>query len=109
VTIEAEFAEMMVDTVIIEPGLTTTEFYAQPSFGAPVSYRARVVRENRMVRSDTGEEQISRTHVWIFGIAGATPKDRITLPDGTQPLIMTVDRYPDENGPHHEVVYLGGP
>jgi hypothetical protein len=106
-TIEPEYLELMVDTVMIAPA-TSRNAYGADSYGTPVAHRARVVRKNQMVRTDSGQELVSRTQAWIYGAPGITPRDQITLPDGTHPQILSVDRFPDENGPHHEVAYMGG-
>lgn len=105
-TIEADFADLMVDTITIA-GPTTRNVRGEASYGAEASYRARVVRRNRMVRTDGGDEVASRTQAWVFGISGATVASRVVLPDGTSPPVLAVELYPDENGAHHEVIYFG--
>jgi hypothetical protein len=107
-TTAADFADMMTDTIVFEKFVAHTGLYAASTYAAPVNLKGRVVRENRLVRSDTGEEAVSRTHASIIGAPWIDPLDRLTLPDGTQPLVMTVDRFPDENGPLEQVVYFGG-
>jgi len=45
----------------------------------------------------------------VAGVPGATVNDRFTLParfSPLQPLPLAVEHVPDENGPHHEVVYF---
>ena len=70
-------------------------------------FRGRYVRKNRLVRAFTGDERVSRSHFYFYGTPGLDPEDRVALPDGTSPPVLSVRRYPDENGAHHEVAYFG--
>lgn len=106
-TIEVEFLELMTQTVTIAP-FSSNNAYGEPSFGTAVSYSARVVNKPKMIRNAQGKEVVSMAQTWLYGSPTVTPDDRITLPDGTQPPILYVAQYPDENGAHHEVVYTGG-
>jgi hypothetical protein len=106
-TIEAEFAELMVDTVLVAK-LSARSAYGDRTYGADVSYEARVVVQNKMVRTQQGDEVVSRSHAYIFGAPGITVDDRVTLADGSQPVLLSVEQFPDENGAHHEVLYFGG-
>ena len=103
-TIENDFLELMTQTCTIEPFGAYNE-YAEPSFGTAVSYTCRTVHKTNLIRTDAGKEITSIAQTWIFGAPGISPKDRITLPDGTTPQILRVDRFPDENGNHHDKVW----
>lgn len=102
-TIETEFAELFTQTVTVEP-FDMYDSYAQPQYKAGTEYTARTVHKNRMVRDATGKEVVSTATTWVYGAPGITVKDRITLPNGNRPVILSVERYPDENGDHHEKV-----
>ena len=107
-TIEAEFLELMVDTVVITTATGVRNLYAREGQSSTsASYRGRYVRRNQMVRDDAGDEVVSRSQLWLFGAPSLTPRDKITLPDGTTPVILAVERYPDDNGAHHEKVFFG--
>ena len=93
--------------------------WGKPTYAAAVSHRARVVYQTEFVidqRQGGAElETTANGHVW-FGPPtsnlgsgnppSVTAEDRITLPDGTQPNILRVDRFPDEDGDHHVKVYF---
>lgn len=104
-TIEADFKELMTQTITIE-AFAGNNAHGEPSYSSTaVSHTARVVGKTKMVRTAEGKEVVSTSQAYIYGSPGITPKDRITLPDGTQPVILHVASYPDENGDHHQVVY----
>ncbi len=106
---EAAFLSMMDSTIRVSTR-TTHDNYGAPAFAASTaSYRARIVHKPGYVRAADGEE-VSYAHVmWVAstGSVSITVSDRITLPDGTTPPVIAVERYPDESGPHHVKVMLG--
>lgn len=107
-TIEADFAELMVDTLVLERPPATTNLYGKGTFLSPETLQCRIVHTTKQMRSPAGEEVVSRSQAWIFGAPGITTTCRITLSDGTQPPILSVDSFPDDDGAHHEKVYFGG-
>lgn len=104
-TIEADFLELMTQTATRE-AFSAYNTYAEATYSAGVSVNCRVVNKPRMVRNAEGKDVISNAQVWCYGTPGFSVKDRLTLPDGTQPVIIQVGKFPDENGNHHEVVYV---
>jgi len=107
-TIEADFAELMVDQITVEVSGAPTDVFGGTAYAAAVTYQGRLVRVNKMVRTDVGDEAVSRSHFYVYGAPGLKPADRVTLADGTTPDVLSVERYPDENGPHHEILYFAG-
>lgn len=103
---EKDFLALMPHTVTIQP-LTGRDEYSRPTYGPGIQYRARVVGKQKLVRAADGSERVSATTIYVVGVSGISPEDRITLPDGSQPPILAVSRMPDERGDHHEVVYCG--
>ena len=102
-TIE-DFFDLMPHRVTFEP-LTGSDLYAKPGYGNPIVVEhSRVVYENAKTTDDAGQEVVARGKIYLGGVFGITPKHRVTLPDGSHPPIIRVLQYPDENGPHHEVV-----
>ena len=83
------------------------------TYGTSVSYPARVERRNQLVKGGNGRDVLATTVVYVgsnttgAGLPSATPQSRITLPDGTTPPILAVDRQDDLSGAHHEVVFCG--
>lgn len=102
-----EFLDMMPHTITVEPFVSMDEF-SRRTYGSPVRYRARVVGKNKSVTNFAGEEVISNVTAYIANSTGIKSTDRITLPAGfepSQPPILSIERIPDENGLHHEVIY----
>ena len=94
-----EWLDLMPAEVVVETYISS-DSYAKPVFATPSNtYRARVVYKTRRMLSPSGEVIVSRGIVWLATVDPVSDKDRITLPDGTQPLILNVDQVPDENGP----------
>lgn len=96
------------------PHSVTVEAYssqtanAVPSFSSGVAYSGRVVNRVKMIRDARGQEKVSNTTIYLNATAAIGPRDRITLPSGytpQQPVILRVDRIPDEDGLHHTVIY----
>lgn len=101
----AEWLNMCPHTITVEP-FASVDLYGNYSYGAPVTYRARVQGKMMMIANMQGEEVVSRVQVYLMEPVG--PKDRVTLPatfQPTQPSILSVQRVSDENGSHHTVVY----
>lgn len=110
---ESAFLELMPSTVTISTR-SSHNSYGEASYGSGTSYRARVVAQTGFVRAAGGfglsghfETVEVRTVVWIASTGVITTDDRITLPDGTTPPIVAVERYPDEDGTHHHKLMLG--
>ncbi len=102
---ERDFLEWFGQSVTVEPWVRDDQ-YGQPVYGAPVSYSARVQEKVKMIRDTQGQQVVSTSQVYFDGSVTVTVKDRITLPDGTQPLILSIGGSPDETGViDHRVVY----
>jgi hypothetical protein len=81
--------------------------YGAPSYTAPAQYRARIVARPKMIRDATGQEVVSNSQAFVYPIPDPKPsvKDRITLPDGSQPLILVVVTAADAVSDHHLILY----
>lgn len=101
-----DFSDLFTETITHEE-FGGRNSYSKRSFGSPANYSARVVKINKLVKASDGGEVLSTTQVWIQGTPTVTPEDRITLPDGTTPIILSVEKYPDDNGDHHVKVFMG--
>lgn len=104
-----QFLTMMDSTIKISTR-SGHDQYGAATFGATTySHRARIVEERGYVRG-AGDETIEFKSVLWARSTGSTrivATDRVTLPDGTTPPIVSVERYPDESGPNHVKIYLG--
>ena len=101
-TWEADFDDLMKSTVTVQH-FTGYDNYGASAFGAAVSYKARIVYEPKRVLAQNGQEAISSVQVWISGSTSPSMnvKDQITLPNGTQPVILRLDQVYDESGTEH--------
>ncbi len=109
------FFHLMRDTITYE-SLIARDGYGDETYAAPVSYRARVVGEQKAIVSFTGVEVISQQTVYVGAKIVAQPTDRITLStalvnstdqSAVHPPILGAKRLPDQSGTHHSVLYLG--
>jgi hypothetical protein len=105
----AEFLDFLRQTITVEPFTGRNQFGA-PTYGAAVSYNARVGGKQMLVRDTQGQQVVSRQQVWIATAAVIKIVDRLTLPAGYDPqvpVILSVERPPDETGQvHHAEVFL---
>ncbi len=106
-----EFLELMPETITIEP-VTGRDEYSARTFGTATSHRARVTTQVLRVLDFNGNINLSQTVVWVAPTPDAIPTDvladaRITLPDGTQPPLLSAAVVSDEDGPHHLKLMFG--
>ncbi len=104
----SEFTDLLHQTITIEPW-TGRDGYGNPSYGAGVSYSARIVGKSQLIRDTQGQEVVSQYTVYLLSNATVDARSRVTLPAGyapTTPPVLAVGRYPDENGIHHTTIFL---
>jgi hypothetical protein len=108
-----EFGDLCTQYVTRQ-AFVSEDVHGKPSYGNASTHLCRVVNKIQFVRSTqsarsetTGSvrELKSSTQIWTDPV-GWDVKDKITMPDGATPLILDVKSYPDQNGPHHEVVFV---
>jgi hypothetical protein len=105
--VDSELLELFGQTVTIEP-YSTQNAYAESSFGSGVSYVARTERKTRLFRRSDGSEVVAVAVTYLAEAPTISTKDRITLPDGSQPPIIAVESMPDETGDaYYTAVYTG--
>lgn len=94
---------------------TGIDSWGEITYGADVTYRARVVGRRRVVPDDQGDEVISTHTVYLATPAAVGVQDRITLSTGDvystetgalQPPILGVAVFPDDLGRRHLALYL---
>jgi hypothetical protein len=72
--------------------------YGQRLYTLPVPLRARLDHATKLVRDANGEQVISSTQVYLATHEPIGVLDQITLPDGTTPLLLRVDKLADHQG-----------
>jgi len=96
---------MLNQTVKIAP-LSSIDVNGKSIYGDDVNIPARVEYKTTRVLSGTGEDVISSTQTYVNGDVTVTTTSRITLPDGSTPLILKIDQHPDEDGNiYYKVIY----
>lgn len=103
------FKRAFTQTVTVAPK-TGRDAYGQPTYGAAVSYAARIVAKHQLVRGPDGLDVVSTHKVLLMSTANVTPQDQITMPSGfdpTTPPILAVERIPDDRGVHHTTILIG--
>ena len=102
---DASLLLLLKQTITIEPA-SGMDAYGQSSYGTGVSVPARVEGRNRVVVDAQGNNAVSSTTIYVDGPTVVTTSSRITLPDGTTPLILSIESMPDIDGtPHHKVIF----
>ena len=93
-----ELRAFMTSTLTIEPWLSQ-DVYGKATYGPKVSISARISEKPTRVLDATGQTVVTGAVAWTdAGTTVITSKDRVTLPDGSQPPVISVQRMPDELG-----------
>jgi hypothetical protein len=87
----------------------STDGYGRPAYStSALKRRCRVTEKQTLVRTFDGTQELARTVCWVRSTSSFSPSDKITLPDGSTPPLLSLDEYKDENGlPHHHTLYFG--
>lgn len=99
----SDFLDCMPSTITREP-FVSHDKYGEKTYGAGESIQCRIQEREERVAIASGEEVLARGRVYLGEITGIATVDKVTLPDGTTPEILTVRKVNDEDGPHHEVL-----
>lgn len=111
----ASWAHLLPDVVTYE-ARAGIDAYGTPTYATAMTIKARVVGDQKLIRSFSGLEVVAAHTVYLGSTIIAQPTDRITLSTGivgsTQataisPPILGAKRIPDQSGQHSTVVYLG--
>lgn len=78
--------------------------YGRPSYAASVPVLGRVTFRRAQVRSQGGDEVQSEVQFTFLGDLVVGFDDRFTLPDGSQPPIVAIDRIQGTEGTTVETV-----
>ena len=106
--IDVRFAEMMTDTIIFNAGTAIDKYGKRTYGGTTVTAQGKVIYENRLIKDQEGQDILSTGRVILYGpYTSLTLADKITLPNGTSPVIISLETKKDTAGPHHTVVHFG--
>lgn len=106
-TIETAFLDLMPSTVTIYSE-SSRDAYGKQSFSASgTAVRCRVVPESRATRTRDGREVTSSGRVYCYGTPTVSVDSRLTLPDGSDAIVLAVQVQNDQSGAHHTVITFG--
>jgi hypothetical protein len=100
-------AEFLTDTIAIS-GATSVDLYGKRAFAQSQTYPCRVVYETRLIRKQDGRDVVETGRAYIDGNPAITTDSKITLGDGSSPVVVSVDPVTDENGAADHVVVRFG-
>lgn len=109
----SDWADLCVQTIVWKQ-MTGRDNYGAPTFAAGVSFTGRRVFKNERVSAfekqvkGQGAEVISASQIWILGTPDIGYDDRVYVQgDSLFPPVLSIERYPDENGDLFVKVLLG--
>jgi hypothetical protein len=107
--IEAEFAEMMQDTIIVYPQESVDKYGKRAFSGTLQIIPCRLIVESRMTRDRQGREVMESGRAICYGaFTNITTDHKMVLPSGEQPPILSVNSIRDESGQiHHTTIAFG--
>jgi hypothetical protein len=101
-----EFEDMMPHEVNIAH-FVSRDAYGAETHGSATTYNARVYYKPKRVRDFNGQEVVAQGMVWLASNVAVGPTDKLTMPDGSTPPILAVERPGDDAEIHHTKVYFG--
>lgn len=106
-TIEAAFLDLMPSTVSVYPK-SSVDAYGKVTFGATaVATRCRIQQTGRVVKSADNRDVYETGVIIFYGNPTITEDSKIVLPDGSTPLILSVQKHNDDVGANHITVSFG--
>ncbi|CAB4144769.1 hypothetical protein UFOVP1296_30 [uncultured Caudovirales phage] len=106
-SIDAQFLSMMPTVVTVYPN-SGLDAYGKISHGATgVAVRCRVQDKDTRYATERNRDEFNNGTIIFYGCPDITISSKIVLPDGTSPIILSVDNHNDESGLHHTTVTFG--
>ncbi len=106
-TIETLLTDLMVESITIANS-SSLDSYGKHSYATPTTVaNCRVQTGAHKVTDQAGQEIAATGKVYVAGAPTVTPESKITLPDGSVPRVLVVDRFADERGSHHTCIHYG--
>lgn len=92
-----EFGDLMRQTAALYPFEGQNE-YGEAQYGNPVSIPCRIEYRPRRVLGAAMTETVATMTLYLDKEPRVGMRDKLVLPDGTVPIIVQIERHPDENG-----------
>ena len=106
-TIEAAFLDLMPSIVTVYPK-TSIDAYGKVAVSSTgTQHRCRVQETTQKYRQDHNRDEFEVGTVIFYGVVDITTDSKIVLPDGTSPVILTVNSHNDDLGGHHTTITFG--
>lgn len=106
-TIEASFLDLMPSSVTIYPQTARNEYGVQTWSGSGTSVRCRIMLTGSVSHDQNGRQVIEDGRIIFYGTPTVDLNSKIVLPDGSTPVILTVNVHNDELGANHTTVSFG--
>ena len=104
-SLHPDLQALMIETITVKTAGATT-FYGQPSsFSTRENVKCHIMRKRTDVTDRNGEE-VTASHMLYVDSNDITVNDQIVMPDGSTRPVLYVQTHYDEEGPHHQVVYI---
>jgi hypothetical protein len=85
-------------TVSIASATTEYDSYGNPIPNAAVNVTALVQYNTRAAIDREGKQKVSSCQILLTGASTISIDDKITLPDGSQPIIISIEKTVDFDG-----------
>jgi hypothetical protein len=106
-TIEAAFLEMMPSSVTIYGQSSKSAYGVQAWSASGTSVRCRIQQTGVMSHDQNGRQVIEDGRIIFYGVPTIDLSSKISLPDGTTPVLLSVVVHNDEDGTNHTTVTYG--
>lgn len=107
----SSWTEDMTDTITVHSGTTFDNYGKLSTSNNSTNFSARVVSDKSRTRDTEGEQIVEGGSLFILSDAAINIGDRLILPGGAEPIILSVDKviYSANGTPtvHHTVVKFG--
>lgn len=108
-TIEADYAEMMRDTVLVYARISSNEYGKRAYSSTALAITGRLGNSRRGRTSSDGRVNLGVGTLWCYGTYSVSEDDKAVLPNGDEVEIVSVTHAPDELGQHHTTITFGDP
>ena len=106
-TFNNDFLDCFSDSIVIKAPTTVIGAYGQTNLAAGTTYKGIFQQTQRLVRANDGNEKLSTANVIINTTATINPNAQVTLPDGVNRPVISVQTHYDEDGGHHVTIDFG--
>lgn len=104
--IERSLVELMQQSVTVAPYSSVND-YGEATYGTGVAYTCRISGKSRLLHDAQGREWLVVNTITLSSAPALSPRDKVTLADGSTPPLLAVETVYDEAGAHHVVLSTG--